>query len=112
MDANQQHPATVGPEVRLCRLCGERAANAARVKHWDYRCNPCRKQSPAHKAWRQRNGRTPKERARAAERAKKRIMVGSHYHSMAKTAEQAQRINAHVKERMCHFRAIRDKNAN
>jgi hypothetical protein len=94
---------TVHTVVRLCRICGERPANAARVKHWDYRCNPCRKQSPSHRAWRQRNDRTPKERARAAERAKKRIMVGAHYHSMAKTAEDAQRINAHIKVRLNAF---------
>jgi hypothetical protein len=38
---------------------------------------------------------------------KKRIYVGGDYHSMGKTVEQAERINAHVKGRLNAFKGLK-----
>lgn len=89
---------------RLCRLCGKRPVPPSRLARQDYRCSRCRAQTPAYQAYKRRRDATPRNRARAAERAKKRIYVGTKYHSMAATAEDARRINAHVKDRVNAFK--------
>lgn len=86
--------------TRLCRLCRERPVPASRLKWRDYRCTWCRHHTPAYQNYERTPERIAANRVKAAMRASRRIHVGSQYHSMAKTAEQASLINAHIKERL------------
>ena len=89
---------------RLCRLCGERPVPPCRIKEHDFRCSICRRSTAAYRASQARYEALPRrreaQRVKAADRAKRRIMVGRRYHSMAKTPEEARRINAHIKGRL------------
>jgi hypothetical protein len=107
-DAPQQAPDLL---VRRCRLCQRGHVSPARLKAGDYRCNRCRSASPSHKAARARYSQKPDRRAAESRRNRKRIYVGQEYHSVAATADTARIVNAHIKERMCHFRETRDRNA-
>jgi hypothetical protein len=102
--------------VRLCRLCAVRPVPACRIAHRDYRCNSCRSQYASHKASNKRQDASPRGRELHRLRSKtynpKRIFIGQTYHSTAASAEQAARIGAHIKERLCHFRATHGKSAN
>jgi hypothetical protein len=94
--------------VRLCRLCAARPVPACRIAHRDYRCNPCRSQYASHKAHAKRYYASPRGRELHRRRSKtynpKRIFIGQTYHSTAASVEQAQRINAHIKERVLGFK--------
>lgn len=102
--------------VRLCRLCAVRPVPACRLAHRDYRCNPCRCQYASQKAHAKRFNASSRgrelQRRRSNARNPKRIFIGRTYHSAAASVEQAQRINEHIKERLCHFRATHGKSAN
>lgn len=95
--------------VRLCRLCHERPVSPARMRAWDYRCNRCRNRTPASKAATYRHNRTEKRKARKQQLGRRRIFVGRQYHSYAATQEQAERINAHVKDRLNAFKRQQDR---
>lgn len=90
--------------LRLCRVCQTRPCSAARARQHDYRCNPCRKQTPAYRDAEWRYRRTEKRMATRRELNRNRIYIGKRYHSAAKTAEQAQRINALIKEQLFGFK--------
>jgi len=88
---------------RLCRVCNDRQAMPSRIRRRDYRCSRCIHQSAHGQARLARyNAGAARRRAQARSNAK-RIFVGNTYHSQAATAEQAKRINAHVKERQREF---------
>ena len=91
-------PATTTP-VRLCRLCEERHVPPGRVRARDYRCTRCIQRSVAATAARARYNAGEKRRAVAQRANARRIYIGRTYHSTARTADEARRINAHIKER-------------
>ena len=85
-----------------CKHCG-RPATPSRVKNRDRRCKRCINASPAGKA---RIARYNASAARKAVQRKfnaRRLYVGGAYHSTARTAAEARRINAHIKERRREF---------
>jgi hypothetical protein len=90
--------------LRLCRLCKVKPVSEARAKWSDFRCNPCRNASPATLAAKARYVETPRGKAISDARNQRtnarRIWIGGRYHSAAATAELAQKINAHIKDRL------------
>jgi hypothetical protein len=94
--------------MRLCRLCKVKPVSAARAKWSDYRCDPCRNRAPSSLAAKARYDDTPRGQAKAHARNQRtnarRIWVGRQYHSAATSAEQAQIVNAHIKERVLAFK--------
>lgn len=88
---------------RQCRLCNQRPVSPSRLRDHDYRCSRCRNSSPAALAARYRYNRTPQRIAASRVRNPQRIFIGRRYHSIVPSTEQAERINAHIKERMIAF---------
>jgi hypothetical protein len=91
--------------MRLCRLCGERAVSPSRENAHDYRCSRCRSRTPAAKAALAKYMRTEKGQAIRKTDNGRRIRIGKEHHSRAATPDVAQRINAHIKERIREFRS-------
>src|SRR5262245_55755338 len=85
--------------ARLCRLCGERPVTPSRIKAYDYRCSRCRYQTPASR----KHYHSERYKRAATARLKRRIYVGREYHSMARSAEHATLINAHIRTRRHAF---------
>jgi hypothetical protein len=90
--------------VRLCRLCNERPVSPSRLREQDYRCSRCRHRTPAQQAAVRRWRRTPKGREVDAQVRQRRIFIGTRYHSLVKSAEEAERINAHIKAELSAFK--------
>jgi hypothetical protein len=70
----------------------------------DYRCSRCRNGSPSGLLAMHRYSRTEKRRVKVRQRNKQRIHIGGEYHSFVQSAEQASRINAHIKGRLNAFK--------
>jgi hypothetical protein len=90
--------------VRLCRLCNERPVSVSRIAQQDYRCSRCRNNTPAGKQSKARYNRKPERVAVSRRRGRLRIFIGKKYHSIVGSAEEAERINAHIKERLIAFK--------
>lgn len=90
---------------RLCKWCDERPVPPSCIRRREYACSRCRHRRPAGVAARARYNAGPRRRAVMARSNAKRIFAGQVYHSMARNAEDAQRINAVIKERVSQFRA-------
>ena len=90
---------------RLCRLCGERPVGPSMLRRSDYRCTRCRHRTPAAVARNRRYYQTASRKAVAKRQNARRIYVGQLYHSTAKTADDAARINAHIKSRLESLRS-------
>jgi hypothetical protein len=86
-----------------CRVCHERPATPSRVKNNDYRCTRCIHRSPAGAARLARYNASVARKAVMKRSNDRRIHIGRAYHSTAPTAEDARRINAHIKERRLEF---------
>lgn len=86
-----------------CRVCHERPATPSRIKNSDYRCTRCIHRSPAGQARRRRYDAGAARKAINKRHNARRINVGKTYHSTARTAAEARRINAHIKERRREF---------
>jgi hypothetical protein len=89
---------------RLCRLCNERHVSPSRLREQDYRCTRCRNNTPAGRQAKARYNRKPERVAASRRRGRLRIFIGKKYHSTVKSAEEAERINAHIKERLSAFK--------
>lgn len=61
-------------------------------------------QTAKGKAAHQRYGRTAAGKRVAQRTRAKRIQIGTYYVGMAQSADQAQQINAHIKERLSAFK--------
>ena len=85
-----------------CKHCG-RPATPSRAKNRDRRCKRCINQSPAGIARLARYNASAARKAVNRRHNARRIHVGGVYHSVARTADEAQRINAHIKERRREF---------
>lgn len=85
--------------VTLCRTCHERPVPPSRLRVRHYRCPRCIHRSPAGTAARARYNAGPKRRAVVKRWNDRRIYAGETYHSTARSAAEAQRINEHIKER-------------
>lgn len=86
-----------------CRLCGERPAAPSRVKNHDYRCTRCINRTPNGAARLARYNASARRQAVQRRANAKRIHVGGAYHSTARTADEARRINAHIRQRLAAF---------
>ena len=89
--------------MKLCRLCAERPVAPSRLREHDYRCSRCRHQTPAMRETNRRYFQSDLRRAVAKRSNDKRIFIGRQYYSSAPTLEDAQRINAHIKDRRHAF---------
>ena len=87
----------------MCRLCGARPVAPSKVRNHDYRCKRCIHATPNGRANLARYNASAKRRAVQRRANAKRIYVGGAYHSTARTADEARRINAHIKERTREF---------
>jgi hypothetical protein len=92
--------------VRLCRLCHERPVSVSRIAQQDYRCSRCRNSTPAGRQAKARYNRKPERMAVSRRRGRLRIFVGKTYHSIVRSAEEAERINARIKERLSAFKRL------
>lgn len=92
----------------LCRKCSEREVPPGRIRHRKYVCSRCENAAPERqrriRAHRTKYNHSAKGQAANAERWHRRIWVGSDYHSIAASAEQAAAIQAHIRERMHVFK--------
>lgn len=84
----------------ICRLCQERQATPSRVRVRDYRCTRCIHATPGGRARDARYTSGEKRRAIVRRSNQRRLHVGRAYYSTARSADEAQRINAHIKERI------------
>lgn len=120
--------------VRLCRTCRQQPVLPRLAKRRDYRCQRCcsagnlgawaryRKTDKA-RATHARYRATPKGIANKIWNQRRRITIASAYHSTAKTPEQAEAINAYIRQRrkaykeaqraeaQCHFHETPGRNA-
>jgi hypothetical protein len=87
----------------MCRRCGERPAAPSRAKNHDYRCKRCINRTPTGAARLARYNASACRQAVQRRANAKRIHVGGAYHSTARTADEARRINAHIKGRLAAF---------
>lgn len=71
----------------------------SRIKQYDYRCARCIHRTPNGLARMARYVAGEKRRAVVQRANARRLWVGGDYHSTAQSADEAQRINAHIKER-------------
>lgn len=95
-------------DIRVtCRLCGERPAAPSRVKSHDYRCKRCINRTPNGAARLARYNASAGRQSAQRRANAKRIHVGDAYHSTARTADEAARINAHIKARVAGFESSR-----
>ena len=88
---------------RLCRLCHERPVAPSRLRGRDYRCTRCIQRSATVTAARARYNAGEKRRAVIRRSNRRRIFVGRAYHSTARTADEALRINDHIRQRVADF---------
>lgn len=88
--------------ARICRTCGERPVSPSRLRTRDYRCSRCVHNTPLARARTARYHQSAKRRAVMARDNAKRIYIGQRYHSRV-DADDARRINAHIKERRREF---------
>ncbi len=86
-----------------CRLCKTRPAMPSRVRNYDYRCARCIHRSPAGQARVARYNLGQKRRAVVQRANKRRLWVGGDYHSAARSADEARRINDYIKEQRRGF---------
>lgn len=89
----------------LCKWCDERPVPPSCIRRSEYACSRCRHRRPAGVAARARYNAGPRRKAVSARSNARRIFAGQVYHSMARNAEDAQRINAVIKERRREFAA-------
>ncbi len=71
----------------------------SRIKHYDYRCARCIHRTPNGAARVARYNKSEKRRAVIRRSNARRVFVGGDYYSTARSADEARRINAHIKER-------------
>ncbi len=71
----------------------------SRARYGDYRCARCIHRSPGGQARLARYNQGAARKAINKQHNDRRILIGREYHSMAHSAAEAQRINAHIKER-------------
>lgn len=98
-------PFKTGERFVLCKWCDERPVPPSCIRRREYACSRCRHQRPAGVAARARYNAGPLRKAVSARSNARRIFTGQGYHSTARSAEEAQRINAVIKERVSQFRA-------
>jgi hypothetical protein len=95
-------------DVRLCRVCKERPSTPGRARHGQYLCSRCNNARPTGFASRQRylaSKKCRETRQRYHLNAnQRRIFIGQRYHSTVASVDIAQRINAHIKERVLGFK--------
>ncbi len=71
----------------------------SRARNGDYRCARCVHRSPGGQARLARYNAGAARKAVNKRHNQRRVMVGREYQSTARTVTEAQRINAHIKER-------------
>lgn len=91
-------------EPRLCRLCGTGIVPPASLKRYDYRCSRCRYRSQGYqRSWRQYTA-SPSYRRRKRLTNVRRIRARGGYYGLARTADDAAALTAHIRRRVCEFR--------
>ena len=75
----------------------------SRVRYGDYRCARCVHRSPGGQARQARYSAGAARKAINQRHNQRRIRIGQQYHSTARTAAEAQQINAHIKEKRLEF---------
>jgi hypothetical protein len=102
---------------RLCRLCRVNIVPPGNLRNRRYVCSKCYRRSPVAvryeasdkaRATKARYKASDKRRAAQgrsnAKRNPRRIWVAGRYHSMARTPEQAEMLNDHVRRRIDEFK--------
>jgi CRISPR/Cas system-associated endonuclease Cas1 len=80
----------------LCKECLTRRVPLSYLAQYRYFCTACYGRTPGQLRYRQGEGRKADNRRSNP----RRIYIGKQFHSQAATAEQAQRIRAHVNQRL------------